>query len=253
MIIKPYGYELWEAVQGGLDRRFKETGHQNAYFPLFIPESFLKKEAEHVEGFAPELAVVTIGGGKELADAAFELRFVDAAVLDVRERHAELVEDLAGGEQATQAVAEARAVRQGCLVARAPQQRRHVQAFGDHARRPLSAEVAVRDEQCVDTLAVQLADNGIIVFKFWLQISKDEQLRRFKAREETPYKQHKITDEDWRNREKWDEYTHAVNEMVIRTSTEHAPWTLIEGDDKPFARIKVLETICETLQDTVGK
>lgn len=68
MIIKPYGYELWEGVKGGLDRRFKETGHQNAYFPLFIPESFLKKEAEHVEGFSPELAVVTIGGGKELEE-----------------------------------------------------------------------------------------------------------------------------------------------------------------------------------------
>lgn len=68
MIIKPYGYELWEAVKGGLDRRFKETGHHNAYFPLFIPESFLKKEAEHVEGFSPELAVVTIGGGKQLEE-----------------------------------------------------------------------------------------------------------------------------------------------------------------------------------------
>src|SRR5690554_2942765 len=68
MIIKPYGYELWEGVKGGLDRRFKATGHQNAYFPLFIPESFLKKEAEHVEGFSPELAVVTIGGGKELEE-----------------------------------------------------------------------------------------------------------------------------------------------------------------------------------------
>ncbi len=68
MIILPYGYELWEAVKSGLDRRFKETGHRNAYFPLFIPESFLKKEAEHVEGFSPELAVVTIGGGKELEE-----------------------------------------------------------------------------------------------------------------------------------------------------------------------------------------
>ena len=68
MIIKPYGYELWEAVRDGLDWRFKDTGHKNAYFPLFIPESFLKKEAEHVEGFAPELAVVTIGGGKELEE-----------------------------------------------------------------------------------------------------------------------------------------------------------------------------------------
>lgn len=68
MIIKPYGFELWEAIKAGLDRRFKETGHQNAYFPLFIPESFLRKEAEHVEGFAPELAVVTHGGGKKLEE-----------------------------------------------------------------------------------------------------------------------------------------------------------------------------------------
>ncbi len=68
LIIKPYGYELWEGIKGGLDRRFKATGHQNAYFPLFIPESFLKREAEHVEGFSPELAVVTIAGGKELEE-----------------------------------------------------------------------------------------------------------------------------------------------------------------------------------------
>src|SRR5258707_11915221 len=69
MIIKPYGYALWENIQDQLDNRFKETGHQNAYFPLFIPESFLKKEAEHVEGFAPELAVVTHAGGKKLEEA----------------------------------------------------------------------------------------------------------------------------------------------------------------------------------------
>jgi len=68
MVIKPYGYTLWEAIRDSLDRRFKETGHQNAYFPLFIPMSFLQKEAEHVEGFAPELAVVTHGGGKELEE-----------------------------------------------------------------------------------------------------------------------------------------------------------------------------------------
>ncbi|MGB9594331.1 MAG: aminoacyl--tRNA ligase-related protein, partial [Anaerolineae bacterium] len=68
MVIRPYGYALWENVQAGLDRRFKETGHQNAYFPLFIPESFIRKEAEHVEGFAPELAVVTHGGGEQLEE-----------------------------------------------------------------------------------------------------------------------------------------------------------------------------------------
>jgi prolyl-tRNA synthetase len=68
MIIRPYGYTLWENIQSGLDRRFKETGHVNAYFPLLIPESYLRKEAEHVEGFSPELAVVTHGGGKELEE-----------------------------------------------------------------------------------------------------------------------------------------------------------------------------------------
>ncbi len=68
MIIRPYGFELWENIKEGLDSRFKATGHKNAYFPLLIPESFMRKEAEHVEGFAPELAVVTHGGGKELEE-----------------------------------------------------------------------------------------------------------------------------------------------------------------------------------------
>ena len=68
MVIRPYGYELWENVKEGLDLRFKETGHENAYFPLFVPMSFIEKEAEHIEGFAPELAVVTHGGGKELEE-----------------------------------------------------------------------------------------------------------------------------------------------------------------------------------------
>ena len=68
MVIKPYGYTLWENIQQSLDKMFKDTGHVNAYFPLFIPESFLRKEAEHVEGFAPECAVVTHGGGKQLEE-----------------------------------------------------------------------------------------------------------------------------------------------------------------------------------------
>jgi prolyl-tRNA synthetase len=68
MVIRPYGYAIWENLQAALDKRFKETGHVNAYFPLLIPESFLKKEAEHVEGFSPELAVVTIGGGETLEE-----------------------------------------------------------------------------------------------------------------------------------------------------------------------------------------
>ena len=68
MVIKPYGYALWENIQAYLDKRFKETGHQNAYFPMFIPKSFIEKEAEHVEGFSPELATVTHAGGKELEE-----------------------------------------------------------------------------------------------------------------------------------------------------------------------------------------
>jgi len=68
MVIRPYGYALWENIQAALDRRFRETGHENAYFPLLIPASFLEKEADHVEGFSPELAVVTIGGGKQLEE-----------------------------------------------------------------------------------------------------------------------------------------------------------------------------------------
>ncbi|HQQ85316.1 MAG TPA: proline--tRNA ligase, partial [Candidatus Marinimicrobia bacterium] len=66
MVIRPYGYAIWENIQSIADRMFKETGHVNAYFPMFIPESYMKREAEHVEGFAPECAIVTIGGGKPL-------------------------------------------------------------------------------------------------------------------------------------------------------------------------------------------
>ena len=68
MVIRPTGYAIWEQMQAKMDRMFKETGHQNAYFPVLIPEHFIKKEAEHVEGFAPELAVVTHAGGKELEE-----------------------------------------------------------------------------------------------------------------------------------------------------------------------------------------
>ncbi|NEX21124.1 polyphosphate:AMP phosphotransferase [Thiorhodococcus mannitoliphagus] len=97
----------------------------------------------------------------------------------------------------------------------------------------------------------QLVDSGIILLKFWIQISQDEQLQRFKDREDVPYKQYKITDEDWRNREKWPQYKEAVNEMVVRTSTQHSAWTLVEGNDKPYARVKVLSTICDTLNEVL--
>jgi len=93
----------------------------------------------------------------------------------------------------------------------------------------------------------QLAANGAIIAKFWLQISKEEQFRRFKEREKTRFKQFKITPEDWRNREKWDAYEQAICDMVDRTSTENAPWTLVEANDKNHARLKVLRTLCDRI------
>lgn len=89
---------------------------------------------------------------------------------------------------------------------------------------------------------------GAIVLKFWLHISKEEQLRRFEARKLVPEKQWKITDEDWRNREKWDAYEDAVNDMLRLTSTDFAPWTIIESEDKRFARIKALETVIAAIE-----
>ncbi|HQV21719.1 MAG TPA: polyphosphate:AMP phosphotransferase [Agitococcus sp.] len=94
----------------------------------------------------------------------------------------------------------------------------------------------------------QLVAQGIVVVKFWLAISKDEQLKRFEEREKIGFKRFKITEEDWRNREKWDDYVHAVGDMVERTSTDIAPWTLVEANNKYYARIKILKTLCEAIE-----
>jgi polyphosphate:AMP phosphotransferase len=93
-----------------------------------------------------------------------------------------------------------------------------------------------------------LVRHGIVVVKFWLAISREEQLRRFRERERVAHKRFKITPEDWRNRGKWDAYEAAVCEMVDRTSSSIAPWTLVEADNKQFARIKVLKTLCKALE-----
>ena len=98
-----------------------------------------------------------------------------------------------------------------------------------------------------------LTRHGYIIVKFWLSISKDEQLRRFKERKTTGFKRFKITDEDWRNRKKWDEYERAVCDMVDRTSTEIAPWTLVEANDKAFARIKILKTLCGRIEASLKR
>jgi AMP-polyphosphate phosphotransferase len=90
--------------------------------------------------------------------------------------------------------------------------------------------------------------NRTVFVKFWLQISKDEQLKRFKLREKTSFKRFKITAEDWRNRKKWDAYQIAADEMIQRTSTSVAPWTLVEANDKSYARIKVLKTLLQRIE-----
>ena len=94
----------------------------------------------------------------------------------------------------------------------------------------------------------ELTDFGTVIVKFWLATSPEEQLRRFKDRQKTAYKQYKITEEDWRNRDKWDGYVAAACDMIEQTSTPAAPWVLVEANDKPWARIKVLEATCRALE-----
>jgi polyphosphate:AMP phosphotransferase len=108
-----------------------------------------------------------------------------------------------------------------------------------------------RAYQEINEFEEQLTGGGIIVAKFWLHIGADEQLRRFKERQTIAHKRYKITEEDWRNRNKGDDYKLAVDEMVARCSTAAAPWTLVAGNDKKFARIQILKTIVERLEESL--
>jgi polyphosphate:AMP phosphotransferase len=99
----------------------------------------------------------------------------------------------------------------------------------------------------------QLTEHGIVLMKYWIHITKEEQLERFRLREQTPHKQWKLTDEDWRNREKWDDYELAVNDIVEHTSTHSAPWILVEGNDKRYSRIKVIQTFCDRLEAALAE
>ncbi|MEN9937482.1 MAG: hypothetical protein RLZZ387_4061 [Chloroflexota bacterium] len=99
----------------------------------------------------------------------------------------------------------------------------------------------------------QLVEHGTIICKFWLHLSPDEQLRRFEERQTVPYKAWKLTDEDWRNRARWPEYEQAADEMLLRTSTPAAPWTIVESEDKRYARVKVLRTVVSRLEEQLGK
>ncbi len=105
----------------------------------------------------------------------------------------------------------------------------------------------------INGFETDLVEAGTVVCKFWLQISKAEQLARFRAREKVPFKRFKITDDDWRNRKRWPDYERAVADMVERTSTELAPWTLVEAEDKRFARIKVLRTVVDRLEQALDR
>ncbi len=100
----------------------------------------------------------------------------------------------------------------------------------------------------INSMEKQIVEFGAVLVKFWLQVDKDEQLKRFEERQGNPEKQWKITDEDWRNRDKWEGYWAAADEMLLRTSTSFAPWTVVEANDKRFARIKVLRTVLEALE-----
>lgn len=98
----------------------------------------------------------------------------------------------------------------------------------------------------------QLADFGTILFKFWVHVSKEEQLRRFQDRSGDRLRRWKLTDEDWRNREKWDVYEEAVNDMLLKTSTVTAPWTVVEGESKYYGRVKVLNTLVDKLSQELN-
>ena len=102
--------------------------------------------------------------------------------------------------------------------------------------------------QEINEFEQELHDWGAVLLKFWLHIDEDEQLRRFTDRQNTPEKQWKITDEDWRNREKWDQYLVAVNDMIRYTSTDFAPWTVVESQDKRYGRIRTLHTLIRALE-----
>ena len=99
----------------------------------------------------------------------------------------------------------------------------------------------------INAFEEQLTNAGAVVVKFWMAITPDEQLRRFREREATPHKNFKITDDDWRNRDKWPQYARAVGDMVERTSSHIAPWVVVASDNKMFARVEVLTHLCERL------
>jgi len=117
----------------------------------------------------------------------------------------------------------------------------------------VAEEVWQRAYDEINEFERQLRDHGIVVIKFWLHIDADEQLRRFEERRDTPYKRWKLTDDDWRNREKRGSYEAAINDMLRRTSTKAAPWRLIPANNKSYARIAILDTVIKSLETALSK
>jgi len=105
----------------------------------------------------------------------------------------------------------------------------------------------------VNDFEAELVSHGIVLLKFWIHITPEEQEARFRARAESPLKSWKLTEEDWRNRDRWQAYERAVNDMVERTSTQMAPWTLVEGNDKRFARVRVMREVCDALERSLAR
>ena len=103
----------------------------------------------------------------------------------------------------------------------------------------------------INEFEAQQASFGMVIRKYWLHISREEQLRRFRSRERDPFRAYKLTSDDWRNRARWDAYVDAVEEMLAQTSTPHAPWTVVEADDKLHARVKVVQTLADGVEQAL--
>jgi polyphosphate kinase 2 (PPK2 family) len=110
-----------------------------------------------------------------------------------------------------------------------------------------------RAYQEINEFELLLYREGMAIVKFWLHITPEEQLARFEARKADPHRAWKITDEDWRNREKWDQYRESVDEMITRTSTTYAPWTIVEGNDKKWARVRTINATCDALEQAIDR
>ena len=140
-----------------------------------------------------------------------------------------------------------RLVRVYSIVKPTPEEFQHHYMWRFWSKLPPHGQITIFDRSWYG----QLADDGAIILKFYLHITKDEQLDRFKRREADPYKHWKISDEDWRNRNHWDQHNEAAEDLFEKTSVDHAPWIVIPANYKWFARVKVVKTVAERVAKTL--